>query len=101
MSPQLARFSFDVVANVTDRPITLRVQCGLIPISSYTVRLTDPYAAKVLWTRAIIVNALSPDATATDFAGGAIRNDDKSQATVTANCASGRVGKPEDIGWNP
>lgn len=62
------------------------------------VEVYTKYAAKVLGTQAITVNALAPGATATDFAGGVIRDDDKYRAMVTANHASGRVGEPEDIG---
>jgi NAD(P)-dependent dehydrogenase (short-subunit alcohol dehydrogenase family) len=56
------------------------------------------YAAKALGARAITVNALAPGATATDFAGGRIRDDEAYRAMVTANHAFGRVGEPEDIG---
>jgi NAD(P)-dependent dehydrogenase (short-subunit alcohol dehydrogenase family) len=56
------------------------------------------YAAKVLGRRAITVNAVAPGATATDFAGGVIRDDEDYRAMVTANHAAGRVGEPRDIG---
>ena len=56
------------------------------------------YAAKALGGRAITVNAIAPGATATDFAGGRIRDNETYRAMVTANHASGRVGEPEDIG---
>lgn len=56
------------------------------------------YAAKALGARAITVNAIAPGATATDFAGGRIRDNETYRAMVTANHASGRVGEPEDIG---
>jgi NAD(P)-dependent dehydrogenase (short-subunit alcohol dehydrogenase family) len=56
------------------------------------------YAAKSLGPRAITVNAIAPGATATDFAGGRIRDNDAYRAMVTANHARGRVGEPEDIG---
>ncbi len=62
------------------------------------VEVYTKYAAKVLGARAITVNALAPGATATDFAGGVIRDDEKYRAMVTANHASGRVGEPGDIG---
>jgi NAD(P)-dependent dehydrogenase (short-subunit alcohol dehydrogenase family) len=62
------------------------------------VEVYTKYAAKVLGARAITVNALAPGATATDFAGGVIRDDADYRAMVTANHASGRVGEPEDIG---
>ena len=56
------------------------------------------YAAKGLGPRAITVNALAPGATATDFGGGMIRDDDRYRAMVTSNHAFGRVGEPDDIG---
>jgi NAD(P)-dependent dehydrogenase (short-subunit alcohol dehydrogenase family) len=56
------------------------------------------YAAKSLGSRAITVNAIAPGATATDFAGGRIRDNDEYRAMVTANHARGRVGEPDDIG---
>jgi NAD(P)-dependent dehydrogenase (short-subunit alcohol dehydrogenase family) len=56
------------------------------------------YAAKSLGSRAITVNAIAPGATATDFAGGRIRDNEAYRAMVTANHAFGRVGEPEDIG---
>ena len=56
------------------------------------------YAAKALGARAITVNAIAPGATATDFAGGRIRDNETYRAMVTANHAFGRVGEPEDIG---
>jgi NAD(P)-dependent dehydrogenase (short-subunit alcohol dehydrogenase family) len=62
------------------------------------VEIYTKYAAKALGTRAITVNAIAPGATATDFAGGRIRDDDAYRAMVTANHARGRVGEPEDIG---
>jgi NAD(P)-dependent dehydrogenase (short-subunit alcohol dehydrogenase family) len=62
------------------------------------IEVYTKYAAKALGARAITVNALAPGATATDFAGGRIRDDDAYRAMLTANHASGRVGEPEDIG---
>ncbi|MBT2415534.1 SDR family oxidoreductase [Streptomyces sp. ISL-12] len=56
------------------------------------------YAAKALGPRAITVNAVAPGATATDFGGGMIRDDDDYRAMVTRNHAFGRVGEPGDIG---
>jgi NAD(P)-dependent dehydrogenase (short-subunit alcohol dehydrogenase family) len=62
------------------------------------IEVYTKYAAKALGARAITVNALAPGATATDFAGGRIRDDEAYRAMVTANHAFGRVGEPEDIG---
>jgi NAD(P)-dependent dehydrogenase (short-subunit alcohol dehydrogenase family) len=62
------------------------------------IEVYTKYVAKVLGARRITVNALAPGATATDFAGGTIRDNEKYRAMITANHASGRVGEPEDIG---
>jgi NAD(P)-dependent dehydrogenase (short-subunit alcohol dehydrogenase family) len=62
------------------------------------IEVYTKYAAKALGARAITVNALAPGATATDFGGGMIRDDERYRAMVTSNHASGRVGEPEDIG---
>jgi NAD(P)-dependent dehydrogenase (short-subunit alcohol dehydrogenase family) len=62
------------------------------------IEVYTKYAAKVLAGRGITVNVLAPGATATDFGGGVIRDDEAYRAMITANHASGRVGEPEDIG---
>lgn len=62
------------------------------------IEVYTKYAAKALGARAITVNAVAPGATATDFGGGMIRDDDAYRAMVTRNHAFGRVGEPEDIG---
>ena len=62
------------------------------------IEIYAKYAAKAPGARAITVNALAPGATATDFAGGRIRDDAAYRAMVTANHAFGRVGEREDIG---
>jgi NAD(P)-dependent dehydrogenase (short-subunit alcohol dehydrogenase family) len=62
------------------------------------IEVYTKYAAKALGSRAITVNTLAPGATATDFGGGMIRDDDAYRAMVTRNHAFGRVGEPADIG---
>jgi NAD(P)-dependent dehydrogenase (short-subunit alcohol dehydrogenase family) len=62
------------------------------------IEVYTKYAAKALGGRAITVNVLAPGATATDFGGGIIRDDDTYRAMITADHASGRVGEPDDIG---
>jgi NAD(P)-dependent dehydrogenase (short-subunit alcohol dehydrogenase family) len=62
------------------------------------IEVYTKYAAKALGARAITVNALAPGATATDFAGGRIRDDEAYRAMITSNHAFGRVGEPDDIG---
>ncbi|WP_043664176.1 SDR family NAD(P)-dependent oxidoreductase [Streptomyces xylophagus] len=56
------------------------------------------YLAKELGGRGISVNAVAPGATATDFGGGVIRDDQQLRAQLTGHTALGRVGTPEDIG---
>lgn len=62
------------------------------------IEIYAKYAAKILGPRAITVNVLAPGATATDFAGGIIRDDEQYRAMITSNHAFGRVGEPQDIG---
>jgi NAD(P)-dependent dehydrogenase (short-subunit alcohol dehydrogenase family) len=62
------------------------------------IEVYTKYAAKALGARAITVNVIAPGATATDFAGGRIRDDPAYRAMITANHAAGRVGEPDDIG---
>lgn len=56
------------------------------------------YLAKDLGVRGIAVNVIAPGATATDFAGGLLRDSDQYQAGITSTSALGRVGRADDIG---
>ncbi|WP_438353155.1 SDR family NAD(P)-dependent oxidoreductase [Microbacterium sp. CJ88] len=56
------------------------------------------YTAKQLGPRGIAVNVIAPGATATDFGGGAVRDDDTYRGFVLPTVAMGRVGEAEDIG---
>ncbi|HEX2535886.1 MAG TPA: SDR family oxidoreductase [Chitinophagaceae bacterium] len=56
------------------------------------------YQARELGERGIRVNTLAPGAIETDFAGGAVRDNEALNRTLAANTALGRVGLPEDIG---
>ncbi|NNA92971.1 short-chain dehydrogenase [Pseudomonas sp. ICMP 8385] len=56
------------------------------------------YQAKELGARGISVNTLAPGAIATDFGGGAVRDNAGINAFVAGNTALGRVGLPDDIG---
>jgi NAD(P)-dependent dehydrogenase (short-subunit alcohol dehydrogenase family) len=56
------------------------------------------YLAKELGPRRITVNTLAPGAIATDFNGGAVRDNPAINQAVAASIALGRVGLPEDIG---
>jgi NAD(P)-dependent dehydrogenase (short-subunit alcohol dehydrogenase family) len=62
------------------------------------VEVLTRYMAKELGARGIAVNTVAPGAIATDFGGGAVRDNpelNKSFATLTA---LGRAGLPDDIG---
>ena len=56
------------------------------------------YLAKSLGTRGIAVNVVAPGATATDFAGGSIRDNDGYRAAIAPTVAMGRIGEPDDVG---
>jgi NAD(P)-dependent dehydrogenase (short-subunit alcohol dehydrogenase family) len=56
------------------------------------------YLAKELGPRGIAVNVVAPGATATDFAGGSIRDDEHYRGLILPTVAMGRIGEPEDIG---
>jgi NAD(P)-dependent dehydrogenase (short-subunit alcohol dehydrogenase family) len=62
------------------------------------VEVWTRYLAKQLGARGITVNVVAPGATATDFAGGAIRDNEQYQANIVATVPLGRVGQPDDIG---
>lgn len=61
------------------------------------VEVWTRYLAKDLGARGIAVNTIAPGATATDFGGGAVRDNEQYQARITATSAMGRVGQPDDI----
>ena len=56
------------------------------------------YLAKELGPRGIAVNTLAPGAIATDFGGGAVRDNAQLNAFVASQTALGRVGEADDIG---
>lgn len=56
------------------------------------------YLAKDLGRRGITVNAVAPGATATDFAGGGIRDDEGYRGMILPTVALGRIGEPDDVG---
>jgi NAD(P)-dependent dehydrogenase (short-subunit alcohol dehydrogenase family) len=62
------------------------------------VEVLTRYQAKELAARGIRVNTLAPGAIATDFGGGAVRDNAELNAFVTSVTALGRVGEAEDIG---
>jgi NAD(P)-dependent dehydrogenase (short-subunit alcohol dehydrogenase family) len=56
------------------------------------------YQAQELGSRRIRVNTIAPGAIATDFGGGAVRDNSELNAMIANNTALGRVGLPDDIG---
>lgn len=56
------------------------------------------YMAKELGARGIAANVVAPGAIATDFGGGAVRDNAQLNALIASNTALGRVGEPDDIG---
>ncbi len=56
------------------------------------------YLAKELGERRITANIIAPGAIATDFGGGAVRDNAQLNQFVAAQTALGRVGEPDDIG---
>jgi len=56
------------------------------------------YQALELGSRKIRVNSVAPGAIATDFGGGAVRDNSNFQQMLASQTALGRVGLPDDIG---
>jgi NAD(P)-dependent dehydrogenase (short-subunit alcohol dehydrogenase family) len=56
------------------------------------------YMAKELGARKIAVNVVAPGAIATDFGGGAVRDNPELNQYLASQTALGRVGLPDDIG---
>jgi NAD(P)-dependent dehydrogenase (short-subunit alcohol dehydrogenase family) len=62
------------------------------------IEVLTRYLAVELGPRRIAVNTFAPGAIATDFGGGAVRDNETVNAHVASITALGRVGLPEDIG---
>lgn len=88
---------------------------GIVNISSGLTRFSFPgyaayasmkgametltkYQAKELGERKIRVNIIAPGAIATDFGGGAVRDNEQLNQMIASLTALGRVGMPDDIG---
>lgn len=56
------------------------------------------YLAQELGPRGIGVNVIAPGAIATDFGGGAVRDNTELNRAIASATALGRVGQPEEIG---
>ncbi|MTD17037.1 SDR family oxidoreductase [Nakamurella sp. YIM 132087] len=62
------------------------------------VEVWTRYLAQELGARRITVNAVAPGATATDFGGGSLRDDEQVRSGLATVIAMGHVGLPDDIG---
>ena len=62
------------------------------------VEVLTRYLAKELGPRGIAVNTIAPGAIATDFRGGAVRDNKQVSDFIATQTALGRVGQPDDIG---
>ena len=62
------------------------------------VEVMTRYMAKEFGERGISVNTIAPGAIATDFNGGAVRDNPQMNQFVSSVTAKGRVGEAEDIG---
>ena len=113
---QLVRIHFKGPYFLTQMLLPLMADGGrILNVSSGLTRITTPgssayaatkgaievltrYQAKELGARRIRVNTIAPGATATDFRGGAVRDNPAVNQHVAETVALGRVGLPDDIG---
>lgn len=88
------------VLNVSSGTTRMVVNTGLSVYAAIkgAVEVWTRYLAQDLAPRGITVNVLAPGATATDFAGGSIRDDENYRGMIRPLVALGRIGEPEDIG---
>ncbi|KHL55669.1 SDR family NAD(P)-dependent oxidoreductase [Xanthomonas cannabis] len=71
---------------------------GIYAAVKAAIEVLTRYMAVELGARQIRVNAIAPGAIATDFGGGAVRDNQDVNAYVAQGIALGRVGLPDDIG---
>jgi len=62
------------------------------------VEVLTRYLAKELGPRGIAVNTVAPGPIATDFSGGALRDNPELNKLISSMTSLGRTGVPEDIG---
>lgn len=62
------------------------------------VEVLTHYLARELGARRITANVIAPGAIATDFGGGAVRDNPQLNQMISGMTALGRVGLPDDIG---
>jgi NAD(P)-dependent dehydrogenase (short-subunit alcohol dehydrogenase family) len=113
---QLVAVHFTGVVLLTQQLLPLIADGGrIVNISTGLTRFANPvyavyaamktavetwthYLAAALGPRGIAVNVVAPGATATDFAGGAIRDSQEYRDMILPTIAMGRIGEPDDIG---
>ncbi|MEW2346324.1 SDR family oxidoreductase [Streptomyces sp. NPDC006684] len=80
--------------------LTRFTQSDAAPYASMkgAVEVFTRYLAKELGPRGIAVNAIAPGATATDFGGGDLRDNEAVRQGLASVTAMGHVGYPGDIG---
>ena len=66
--------------------------------SKGAVEVLTRYLAQELGPRGITANVVAPGAIATDFGGGAVRDDEAVNRQVASHIPLGRVGQPDDVG---
>ena len=66
--------------------------------SKGAVEVLTRYLAAELGPRGIAANVVAPGAIATDFGGGAVRDNAEVNRQVASHIALGRVGEPDDVG---
>lgn len=71
---------------------------GVYAAMKAAIEVLTRFMALELGERKIRVNAIAPGAIATDFAGGAVRDNEAVKNFVAKGIALGRVGLPDDIG---
>lgn len=62
------------------------------------IEVLTRYQARELGARQIRVNVIVPGATATDFAGGVVRDNPQVRQVIAESTALGRVGEADDVG---
>ncbi|GAA2227090.1 SDR family oxidoreductase [Herbiconiux moechotypicola] len=70
---------------------------SLYAASKTAVEALTRSLAVELGPRGIRINSIAPGPTATDFNGGAMRDDPELRSTLAAHTALGRVGQPDEI----
>lgn len=113
---QLMNIQFKGVFFLTQKLLPLIKDGGrIVNLSSGLARFTLPgysayasmkgaievltrYLAKELGHRQITANVVAPGAIATDFGGGAVRDNPEINKFIASQTALGRVGEPDDIG---